>query len=146
MNGRQFDQWTAAQLAVPPKDARSFTPTWDGFSSPPSGDVYYANLGALVVMWITKEMTLGTSDNTVFAITNVPEDIWPDTAQSVTIRAWDNGAIYDAYAFIDDDSAVMSFALKVVTGTRVASDSITSWTAAGNKGLNPGTVLIYSLL
>lgn len=117
----------------------SFTPTFTGFSAAPSGTVYWVKEGN----WVTLRFsfTTGTSNDTVFAITNFPGYLGCQQARSVIVHG---GAI-------DNGSASTSVVFGVVPGVSTATDVFSfglgpenaaggGWNgAAANKGFSSAT-------
>lgn len=122
----------------------SFTPTWTGFSSNPTGSISYTvhrtglmnrALGtgvakhSLVTLWFTG--TTSTSNGTGMSITNLPADICPDPVAGDTIYTSvlgvvDSGTTQSSPAYISITSGgVMTFNKTAASG---------AWTNTGNKG------------
>lgn len=106
-----------------------FSPTWFGFSAPPSGQLLWYKLGRLVTMY-TLSGLLGTSNDTAMEITNLPIEITP-TSLRVPIIVTDNGA--NATGMLGKTGLST---LQFYKGT--APPSTTGFTNSGSKGLPAG--------
>jgi hypothetical protein len=120
----------------------SFTPTWTGFSSPPSGGtnvVFWSKIGNVVVLQFGSGTT-GTSNTTGMTISNLPSNLRPSTAASARspIIVTDSGA--EAMGAIGVTSAgVITF----FKGTSPPSSS--GFTNSGTKGVGPFVYVTYSI-
>jgi len=123
---------------------RSFTPTWTGFSVAPVGDISYYDFGAIVVLWNdTAGQIVGTSDANTMVITNLPDAITPDNSiigQTIVI---DNSGAYEGQ-FSITSSNVLGFTLMTVSGAFIQAGVGGLFTAAGNKGLPTGWLIVYA--
>lgn len=144
---REWDRWAMGQVAIPARDVKTFTPTWTGFSVDPAGDMKYANLGEVAVVWPTTTLTLGTSNATTFVLNGLPDEIVPDAVQRVSgsVWLWDNGNVFEGVAQVSSLGNSIAFALKAVSGSNIAMGSLSGWTPAGNKGIDTGSFIIYPL-
>lgn len=116
----------------------SFTPTFNGFSSDPSGLCNWVRFGPTVHMRLAWGGGSGTSDDTVLEITNLPEDLRPDTAQIYWIFGGrDNGSVStEPVSVLFQNSGVVSF------GLGADNPSGGGWTASGNKGINNANMTV----
>jgi hypothetical protein len=121
---------------------QSFTPTWgaNGFSSDPTGDLFYLDLGAIVYLWARGNL-LGTSDDAAMTITNLPTAIRPSSAglgvKNALSFAIDNGNERHCVIVIGSDGTV--------TWIPLDSDGhgLGTFATSGQKGLAGGTLITY---
>lgn len=113
----------------------AWTPTWTGFSTPPTTVAYYKQVGKHVILHV-RSVNNGTSNATSTGISNAPI-----TSRNITDMFWfgsasiiDNGVagIAPGRAYIPNNSTVISI------GPNWASDS---WTGSGGKAAS--FTLIY---
>lgn len=123
---------------------QTFTPTWSGFSSAPSGDLNYIDFGAYVVLWTRTALT-GTSNATSMAITNLPSAIEPASGFQVLLCKVVNnpGVIYNGSVALQAGTNTLSFAMDEVSGSNITSNSL-GFTNSGSKGLAAGWIIIYA--
>jgi len=120
----------------------SFTPTFNGFSADPATPIVnYVRMGPIVNVRFA--FNTGTSDDTVFEITNWPEALQPDTAQIVWFfGGYDNGSDSSApVAALFAASSTLKFGLDI--GNELGG----GWTGGGTvKGFqNANFSLTYNL-
>lgn len=112
----------------------SFTPTFTGFSADPSTPVvYYVVYGKMVTVIL--DFGLGTSDDTVFQINNIPAAIQPDrTFEIILPKGVDNATAVD----------ITSIRLQASSATWLfcKNGDNNGWTNSGFKGLD--TSFAYS--
>ncbi len=139
-NGGQF--LLISSGIAPSVVSGSFTPTWTGFSSDPTGDIFYQKIGALVILQCDATGMTGTSDATDMSITNLPAILRPQTASEArgVCMVTDNGA-----------QAVGAFSFGVGAGTMkfwkgTAPPDAAGFTNSGSKGLCPYQTLMFSSL
>ena len=139
--------WNGSGLAITgsvslTNSAQTFTPTWTGFSSSPSGDLSYLDLGAVVVLWNEKGSAItGTSNATTKTISNLPAGIRPTVAVLVPTIAIDSGGAVCGQVSVLTDGNV-GFSLNTVSGSFITSGTL-SFTNSGNKGLPTGWLIVY---
>lgn len=140
--------WDGSSLSITgtinmTNSVQSWTPTWTGFDSPPSGTINYLDLGAVVLIWISANRT-GSSNATTMQITNLPVGIRPVSGNRfVPCHVIDNGSVLLGAVNVLS-SGVMDFYLDTVIGTKVGPAS-TSFTAGStNKGIGQGWTIMYS--
>lgn len=144
MNARQYSEWARAQQAMPQQDAKTFSPTWAGFSSAPSVALKYIDLGTHVIIWTDAAVT-GTSNATTMSFSGLPSAITPSGQRNVMFDGvLDNGAVnhYMASAQVEADGEIHFSILSTFGGTLILTDS-TAFTAANVKGLAIGTSFMY---
>jgi hypothetical protein len=114
----------------------SFTGTFNGYASPPTGTVTYTVVGNTVLL--TFPAVSGTSNATSFNMTGLPAGIQPTHAQQGLTMAENSSA-----------AVVTSFSINASSGTitfnQYLSGSFTTWTASGTKGFGVATTIQYSL-
>lgn len=115
----------------------TFTPTFTGFASSPTGVVSWRKTGNVVTL-IFNSTDNGTSNATTFALTNLPAALQPVYQQYVPIAGLaDNGAtLTGASLAVISGGATITFS-KDLSGT--------AWTASGNKGFVDNSSITYSL-
>jgi hypothetical protein len=144
MNPVQFGAWARAQQAVPHRDVKTFTPTaFVGFSVPPTGELLYADLGAIAMIW-TNGPYLGTSNATTFELSGVPEAIRPTEDTSVMFSGYNGGLIIPAQATVLPNGDI-AFENAQTTALLGGPDIhfTDAWINPGTKGLPSGAFLIY---
>lgn len=128
--------------------AKTFTPTWTGFSSDPSGDLKYFFIGPLAVIWSDSVLS-GTSDSASFSLSGVPSIIRPETSQRRTFVAINEGTQLLAVASVDSAGDItfhkLQTAVESTSGDTVIRFISDQWTASGSKGIQNLT-LVYSLV
>lgn len=122
----------------------SFTPTWSGFSTAPSGgsnSINYINFGAYVVMWCEQNI-LGTSNNASTLITNIPSAIQPNYGATGVCPVIDSSQkSVGAFIFI---AGSLYFDLSQETGSTV-DIGVGGFTTSGQKGLPAGWIITYPI-
>jgi hypothetical protein len=118
----------------------TFTPTWTGFSAPPTGSALWSKVGNTVSLTFITNGT-GTSNTTGMTITNLPAAIQPSTGGGtrVLVIVTDNGT-EKAGGISFGSAGVMNFLI----GT--APPSLTGFTNTGTKGMAFGASIIYPLV
>lgn len=120
----------------------SFVPTWTGFSAAPTCTVFYTKIGGIVLLMFGAVNTTGTSNATSMTITNLPSVIRPQSSPNPRNPCilTDNGAqSIGAFTFTGVPASTITFA-------KGAAPSTTGFTAAGTKGFEPYTTLMYPML
>ena len=105
--------------------AGTFTATFTGFSSPPSGNLAWTKHGGLACL--NSQSQMGTSNATTFTITNIPVEIRPTGLTGGYARLVNNG------------SNVAAGTWTLSGGTMILENghgSPSGWTASGSKGIN----------
>ena len=119
----------------------SFTPTFSGFSSSPSGTTIYRLDGGTVTMRMG--FNVGTSNSADFSVTNVPAVIRPQNAQIIPCPMLeDNGSQVtgQGHCIVNSDGTI-DFAAPGNDPTVGGG-----FTASGNKGLqNSNSSIQYSI-
>jgi heme/copper-type cytochrome/quinol oxidase subunit 3 len=141
LNARQWDTFVSQAGIQADNRVKTFTPTWTGFSSAPTGELSYMNFGAIVMIWADSTM-FGTSNATAMTITNLPEDIWPSDSRVIPTMVLDVTNPYFGMVNLTT-GATMTFSISTVSGSTVSVTS-TGFTASGNKGLAAGWLITYS--
>jgi hypothetical protein len=106
--------------------AFSFSPTFGGFSSPPTGTIRYIIQGNVVHVWI--QVGQGTSNGVTFTITNWPEALRTVYGQLIPIVGLvDNGgnSSWGSIQIVNSATAVLYY-----------NEIETGWTASGAKGFD----------
>jgi hypothetical protein len=117
----------------------TFTPTWSGFSVPPTGAVFFTINGSLVTLEFGGLCT-GTSNATSMSITNVPAQLRPlSTTDPTGAPCWmvDNGVVC-----VGGFRKAGLSSLEFFKG--IAPPDITGFTNSGTKGFSLGQTLSYS--
>lgn len=122
----------------------SFTPTWTGFSSAPSGNISYFSLGNLKVMYYNGSTDLtGTGNATTMKITNIPSAIRPKLySRRGECQAYNNGQLVTA-TFDVNTSGTMEFYCPYVSGTACYQNKF-GWTSSSSKGLARGALMMWT--
>ena len=124
---------------------QTFTPVWAaGFSSDPPGDLNYANLGTLGLIWTFAQLT-GTSDDTGMGFSGIPESITPSSTRSMSCIAVDNGVAVFCRVAIDNTSAAGFFISDVPATSGPVTFISGGFTNLGDKGIVEGTTFLYPL-
>lgn len=122
---------------------QTFTPAWTGFSADPSGDLSYMDLGDLVVLWNnTAGQVVGTSNANTMTFTNLPSVIRPDQSVIDSTIVIDSGSAFHGQVSILANGTV-GFTLMTVSGSLIQAGVGGLFTAAGNKGLPTGWLIMY---
>lgn len=129
---------TSGELTAADLENGTFTPTWFGFSAPPTGNVTWRKIGPLVILEFGLDNT-GTSNDTAMSLTGLPANLRPltDTTCRVACIVTDNSAETTGGFGFDTPAGKMVF-FKFPGG-------IASFTNPGNKGFPPFARLIYSI-
>jgi hypothetical protein len=139
--------WNGSTLSVTgainmTNSVQSWTPTWTGFLSPPSGTISYLDLGAIVFLWVSASRT-GSSNATTMTITNLPASIRPVSGNRfIPCHVVDDGGVLLGAVNIDS-SGLMTFYVDAVIGGKVGP-SISSFGAALTKGIGQGWTVVYA--
>lgn len=125
--------------------AQTFTPTWTGFSSSPSGALSYLDLGAFVVLW-SGGGTTGASNSTAMTITNLPSGIRPTSGNRfVPCLLVDNDGLIEGAVNIS--GATMTFYKTTAQGASqpypVFPSSAGFTTGGAQKGVGAGFMIVY---
>jgi hypothetical protein len=140
----EFDgtaQFDGAVTNVPSISSGSFTPTWAGFSSAPTGNISWQKItgpvGSLVMLFFGATST-GTSNATDMSLTSLPSTIRPltDSATRYPCVLVDNGARIQGSFGFGTPAGTLNFA---------ADTNYSGFTAASSKGVPPLTALIYGI-
>lgn len=142
--------WNGSALSVTgsinlTNSTQAFTPTWNGFSSDPSGDISYLDLGKIVWMWVDTALT-GASDEAFMTLTGVPAGIRPAANRYCRCFLLDESNLRGGVAVVGSGGA-MTFSLETVeaspTDTIGFSDVFTDPSSLGSKGLPAGWLIQY---
>ena len=150
-------EWSLIETAIATKTdgdgtaieytAATFTPTWTGFSSAPTGDLRYFIIGDgthdfVQIMDDAGASRTGTSDADTMTITGIPAAIRPSTAVylSSIFPVADNGGTTDTGFATISAAGTITFYMWGIGGF-VA----TNFTSANAKGFTAGTILTYPL-
>lgn len=124
-------------------NAKTFTPTWTGFSSNPTSVPEYVNLGThALISWSSG--SLGTSNATSWGFSGLPTEIQPAAAENAVfpVVAVHNGNWVAARIVIS--GAVVTTYISQVVGTEVRYTQ-TGWTSGVSNGPGAGAVWFYPL-
>jgi hypothetical protein len=140
---------TASAWVDASADYGSFTPTWTGFSSSPSGVLNWVKMGNLVLLYTANAVSLtGTSNATTMQITNLPAEIQPANGVEVPcVGVVDNGThdLYGSVSFVGPPNAsILNFELALVNGSYIQNKLSSFTTGSATKGIN-GFSCIYPL-
>lgn len=119
----------------------SFVGAWSGFSVAPTGTIYYYKIGSLIYLWFSTSNT-GTSNSTGMTITNIPSAIRPNTSTNPEgLPFWlvDNSAQALGGCYFSNSGQTLNF----MKGSAPPSD--TGFTNVNSKGMNLGSMIVYSL-
>lgn len=139
--------WDGSSLSITgsinmTNSVQSWTPTWTGFLSPPSGTISYLDLGAVVFIWVTSSRT-GSSNATSMTITNVPAAIRPTSGNRfVPCHVIDDGGVVLGAVNVDS-TGLMTFYVDTVVGSKVGPTT-TGFGAALTKGIGQGWTIMYA--
>ena len=136
--------WSRYQQELHKIESGTFVPTFGGFSSDPaSPNVRWTRQGSIITL--NFHFTTGTSDDTVFTITNFPAQLVAQQAKPILMSGFhDNTAASTETGSViipGPGSSILSFGL--------GADNFAGggWTGAGTKGfqLGTGTDVMYSV-
>lgn len=125
----------------------SFTPTWTGFSSGPSGVVNYVKSASSsgdcgIVTLQFQGSHSGTSNSTSLSFTGLPTNLYPDVGSSdqmvvPVVGMKDNGVLLDYPCLVTIN----------YTGTVTFSktNSSANWTSSGSKGFAGKSAIVYPI-
>lgn len=146
MNQRQFGEWAGAQRAIPNRDIRTFTPTWTGFATPPTGDISYVDLGNFAIMFVTS-ITTGVGNSALMRITNVPAEIAPLDLSGGFCRVIDDdgtgGVRYPGIWAYNASTGILAFGTQQVSSAPGTVLDNFNTSAVGTKGLPAGWYIMY---
>jgi len=121
----------------------TFTPTWTGFSSSPSGNISYLDLGAVVFLWVSTQLT-GTSDATGMTITNLPAAIRPASGDRyIPCQLVDDNTALSGAVRVENGGTMTFYMVQQIGSTKVGP-VISGFTASGVKGFSGGFIIMYS--
>lgn len=136
---------TAAALVDMTPDKGSFTGTFSGFASSPTGTCFWCRQGNIVTLLITGGQ--GVSNANSFSMTGLPSAIYPASTKIVAIPG---GGISNSSATIDAGASriSMSIANSGLSGliNFILNGSANAWATSGTKGFTAPTEITYSLL
>ena len=146
MNQRQWAEFAKTSGILADRNAKTFTPEWfvSDFSSVPTDELTYLDLGHYVVLWNANANGIGdTSLTTEMSFDGLPEEIRPRSIRTVASPIIDNN--------IETFGQAAVFPAESGTGTvvfnvyRVSGATITvgAFTAANEKGLPEGWMIQY---
>ncbi len=122
-------------------EVKTFTPSaWVGFSTDPSNDISYIDLGSFVLMFIVGA-NAGTSDATTFNFSGAPSAIRPANTVNAPTLLVDNGQTIGGRMSISNVGNVF-FDATDCTGTHLTFNAA-GFTASGSKGLPAGWSFLY---
>jgi hypothetical protein len=130
------NEWIQSTLTSVSTLNDGYTGTLFGFSSNPTGDVFYRRLGHLITLQINANIQSTTSDSTGMTLSAVPTAIRP--ANQITVHCTnliDNGAVVGGWATVGTNG-VVTFGLGV-------NGDAAGFTASGTKGLSSGWTITY---
>jgi len=132
------------------RDTGTFTPTWTGFSSAPSGSLRWQIIGdqvdgIVIISEINGNTLSGTSNANTMTITNLPSNIQPNTlvrSSMCNIRdfAFDTGLGNCTIS----TGGTLTFFIGDIAGGFYTMES-NEFSTSGSKGLPPGWSLMYPL-
>jgi ABC-type antimicrobial peptide transport system permease subunit len=146
MDSRQWNTFLTQSGIQADRTVKAFTPTWSGFSADPTEDLNYYDFGTIVIIYNPSgSAILGTSDATTMEITNLPQSIQPTGIRKGHVLVTDNGGgeIFDGLYFISGATVTFGIATTSAVANRVVYTN-TGFTAASDKGLAGGFILIYA--
>jgi hypothetical protein len=121
--------------------AQTFTPTWTGFSSSPSGDISYIDFGSFVLMFRASALT-GTSNATTMTITNVPSAIRPSGQRELTCPITNASNLVLGGTRVQENDGELKFEVATASGSEMLF-APAGFSSSGNKGLPAGWMIIY---
>lgn len=111
-----------------------FTPTWVGFSVPPTGNMNYVKIGKLVFLWNVAGFS-GTSNSTSFQMGSVPAIITPTVSTSTLVSGLiNNSASPFNGQMATGTGGTFTFGIDTVSGSNI-TPSNTGFTGSLSKGL-----------
>jgi len=131
----------------------SFTPSYTGFSTAPTGDWLYYDFGVFIVLWVgATGYAQGTSNANTFTITNLPSAIRPSDQTWILVAAIDGGAAITAAANIGATGTITFIPQKLAdaagswpsTATANIKTVSNGWATSGNKALTQGAFMVYA--
>lgn len=146
-DGTNYLDWDASSLSIKGQvtfdNTLSYTPTWYGFSTSPTGTMYYANFGSHAMVWCQSDLT-GTSNTTDMSF-SLPTAIQPTNAKHVACQVLSGGtSLSNLFSCDAVVSTTVAFDLAVVSGTQI-SYTTSGFVASGTKGVPKGFLLFYPL-
>lgn len=143
---RQWSTFVTQSGIQADRTVKSFTPTWTGFSSDPTGEISYLDFGAIVMLWNESGADItGTSNDTQFswAVGSLPDAIVPTqyrVGQTIVI----DGGGERSGAFSIDNTGLVQFSIANTTGDppHILFDGA-GFAGAGVKGLPAGWLITY---
>jgi hypothetical protein len=144
MDARQWASFVTQSGIQADRTVKTFTPTWTGFSSAPSGDLAYQDFGRLVVLFNPSGANLtGTSNVTTMSISNIPVELQPPTGEARDIKTLviDNGSRYEGVASLI--GADLVFGCSIIDVTRVLAPN-GQFTNSGSKGVPAGWLIMWA--
>lgn len=129
-------------IRISSDQVQTFTPTWTGFSVVPVGSVSYADLGEIVIMFVTAALTGTSNANQMTWSAGVPAAIRPSgSSRQLVCPLRDN---------VGGSNVVDGLATILTTGgasfSRLSADIYNPniFAASGPKGFNAGWSIVYA--
>jgi hypothetical protein len=149
MNSRQWSEFLTQSGIQADRTAKTFTPTWAGFSVPPTGSISYFDFGAIVFLWVEANLT-GTSNDTVLGTTSgMPAEIIPrtQTRRVFSPGLLDNGVSAVGIVDIQPVTGNLIFSISDADlsggGTDAYPYDVNGWTGAASKGITSAFIISY---
>lgn len=103
-NTANYMRWSGTALEVAgslnlTNTVQTFAPTFTGYTTPPSGNLSYLDLGRIVIMWAEANL-VGYNTSASISITNVPVAIRPSVVRIAPVILMDDGSYVDGSAAI----------------------------------------------
>ncbi len=116
----------------------TFTPVYNGFSADPTGDVSWAISNNVATLRFPADD--GTSDSSLFTITNLPDALVPNATKRIPIAH-----LQDSGAFVSASINLPASGVSTILVFEADGDSA-GWTASGAKGFGTSFVAVTYLL
>jgi hypothetical protein len=138
-----FTKQTATTWIVEMTEVAGFTGTLTGVSSGGTGNVLYSITAGIVTLYVAAAL-VGVSNTTSMTMTGMPADIRPYSVPRILPCLVVNSSGQYMGSVSIATSGVITFSMVVIAAT-LATLSTTGFTASGNKGVDAGWTLTYSL-
>jgi len=127
---------TAASLST-----GSFVPTWTGFSSAPTGTMFWSRQGNAITLAAGLANMTGASNAPTMTITNLPSAIRPATTKgNATFQGYTAGVDFGGNVRVNwsySSTGVITFGLNETANG--------GFTGSGSKGLQYGALIVYDV-
>lgn len=147
MDSRQWARFVTETGIQADKRAKTFTPTWTGFSAAPSGDLSYYDFGKIIYLsWDGAVELVGTSNTSAMTITNLPSTLWPSQAKWLKCLVVNNDFTTEGSVSIST-AGVLTFYFHQVAPVIGATEGLipqaSGFNNANNKGVPAGWLIEF---